>query len=69
MRRIGEIMQDMGFKPGSSEETQKAFILHLIAAANRSAPRPVAIPPEPPQAQQLSFDADILGVLARPPKG
>lgn len=33
MRRIGEIMEDLGFDKNGSVETQKAFIKHLIKAA------------------------------------
>lgn len=36
MRRIGEIMEDLGFDKDGSVETQKAFIKHLIKAAQVS---------------------------------
>lgn len=37
MRRIGDIMADMGFNKDSSEETQKAFIKYLIKVAGKQA--------------------------------
>jgi hypothetical protein len=67
VRRIGDLMKDLGFNKDSSVETQKAFIKHLIEAANRASPQ---IPKEkvetvePPKAAQLSFDAEILGVAS-----
>jgi hypothetical protein len=64
MRRIGDLMKDLGFNKDAPIETQKAFIRHLIQAAN-GAPPIVEIPkqilkPELP-GEQLCFDAEILG--------
>lgn len=36
MKRIGEIMKEMGFQKDSSEQTQKAFIKYLIRVANKN---------------------------------
>lgn len=36
MRRIGDLMKDLGFDKNGSVETQKAFIKHLIQAAQVS---------------------------------
>ncbi|MGE0763206.1 MAG: hypothetical protein AB7N80_08010 [Bdellovibrionales bacterium] len=36
MRRIGDLMTDLGFNKDSDEDTQKAFIRHLVRAANVS---------------------------------
>lgn len=36
MRRIGDLMKDLGFNKDSDEDTQKAFIRHLINSANVS---------------------------------
>ena len=33
MRKIGDIMTELGFNKDSSTETQKAFVKHLIKAA------------------------------------
>lgn len=40
MKKIGEIMKEMGFQKDSSTETQKAFIKYLIRVANKNR-RPV----------------------------
>ncbi len=36
MKKVGEIMKDMGFNSESSEETQKAFIKYLLRVANKN---------------------------------
>lgn len=36
MKRIGDLMKELGFRPESSFDTQKAFINNLVAAANAS---------------------------------
>lgn len=36
MKKVGEIMKDMGFNPESSEETQKSFIKYLLRVANKN---------------------------------
>lgn len=36
MKKIGEIMKEMGFQKDSSEQTQKAFIKYLIRVANKN---------------------------------
>lgn len=33
MKRLGELMQEMGFRPDASEETKKAFLKNLIRQA------------------------------------
>lgn len=33
MKKVGDMMKDLGFKPGASEETTKAFIKNLIRQA------------------------------------
>ncbi len=35
MKKIGELMQDMGFNPEGSVETQKAFVKYLIRVAGQ----------------------------------
>ena len=70
MRPIGDLMKDMGFNADAPLETQKAFIRHLIRAANGAPPpRPTEIAQAIPEATgQLSFDPAVLGVLALPKK-
>jgi hypothetical protein len=69
MRPIGELMKEMGFNKDAPLETQKAFIRHLIAAANGTAPaaRPLPIAEKIPvnTDPQLSFDPSILGIQAK----
>lgn len=71
MRRIGDLLKDLGFKEGSSVEVQKAFIKHLVNAADRSSIQNVSLIPEqkskPTESEksantpdQLSFDPEIL---------
>ncbi|MFN8790200.1 MAG: hypothetical protein ACK5Y2_01940 [Bdellovibrionales bacterium] len=36
MKKVGDLLRDMGFQKDSSPETQKAFIRYLIRIANRS---------------------------------
>jgi hypothetical protein len=66
MRPIGDLMKDMGFNKDAPLETQKAFIRHLISAANaadntRGVPPREPIAAKPAEPQQLSFDSEILG--------
>lgn len=35
MKKIGELMQEMGFNPEGSSETQKAFIKYLLRVAGQ----------------------------------
>jgi len=68
MRSIGDLMKDMGFNAEAPVETQKAFIRHLIRAANGAGPAAAAPIAEPTSLKklgageaQLCFDSDILG--------
>lgn len=36
MKKVGEIMKEMGFNKESSEETQKSFIKYLLRVANKN---------------------------------
>lgn len=72
MRRIGEIMEDLGFDKDGSVETQKAFIKHLIKAAQISQidRKTKRLDPEP---EQLSFnfetdDTSVTVATATKPK-
>lgn len=64
MRRVGDLMKDLGFNKEAPLETQKAFIMHLIRAANGAAPI-TEIPKQNLKhesvGEQLSFAAEILG--------
>jgi hypothetical protein len=57
MRRIGDLMKDLGFNKDAPEETAKAFIRHLVEAAKvteiQRKSRPVA-----QETHQLSFDLE-----------
>jgi hypothetical protein len=64
MRRVGDLMKDLGFNAEAPIETQKAFIRHLIRAANGAPPpTPIQAAQAAPKEAQLSFDPDVLGVL------
>jgi hypothetical protein len=75
MRSIGELMKDMGFNKDAPVETQKAFIRHLIKAANETSNQRPAAPSAPiekplaapfnPSETQLSFDSNILGTQSK----
>lgn len=71
MRRIGDLFKDLGFKEGSSLAVQKAFVKHLVQAADRSSPQNASPIPEQNRKstkpdistntpEQLSFDPEIL---------
>lgn len=77
MRKVGDILKELGFNQEAPLETQKAFFRHLVAKAE-----PVANPnkfnlslPFPAKnkksesvtecSTQLSFDARILGFSAK----
>ncbi len=70
MKKVGDMMKDLGFKEGASEEVTKAFIKNLIRQAYgvevkeafaEANPNPKA----PKKPEQLAFD---LGQLTPRPK-
>lgn len=64
MRRIGDLFKELGFNKDASVDVQKAFVRHLVKQADKTA-QPQTIPetkPEKPE-DQLSFDAEVLGVI------
>ena len=72
MRSIGELMKDMGFNKDAPIDTQKAFIRHLIKAANENQRNvaPIEAASSAPHSQapaeaQLSFDPTILGMQSK----
>jgi hypothetical protein len=64
VRRIGELLKDLGFNKDASVEVQKAFVRHLVKQADKTA-QPQRIPETKPESKdpQLSFDAEVLGVV------
>ncbi len=64
MRKVGDLMKEIGFNKDSSEDVQKAFIKNLIKQAygvEVKEPRAIAsvasqAGPSKPAPQQLSFD-------------
>ncbi len=65
MKKVGDMMKDLGFKEGASEETTKAFIKNLIRQAygvevkeafTVSNPSPSKGPAKP---EQLAFKLDL----------
>jgi hypothetical protein len=70
MRKVGDLMKELGFNKDAPVETQKAFIRHLVKAAEQSVPRQPAPAKEvAPSTEpiQLSFDATALGVVPDEP--
>jgi len=64
MRRIGGLMRDMGFNADAPEATQRAFIRHLVRAAESTSLRNSSHKVElKPSGEQLSFDPEVLGTL------
>jgi hypothetical protein len=63
MRRVGDLLKDLGFNADSPMTTKEAFLRHLVRAANVVSPQH-SLQNEKPTAgdAQLSFDPDILGV-------
>ena len=67
MKRVGDIMKEMGFKEDASAETKKAFIRHLIQVATKNeipripqkpAPQAPKAEPEREEEKQLAFEFD-----------
>ncbi len=64
MRRIGDLMRDMGFNSDAPEGTREAFFRHLVQAAHATSPRiPSQTTEQKPADIQLSFDPAILGTV------
>jgi hypothetical protein len=62
MRRISDILKDMGFNEGSSDRVQEAFVRHLLKhSAIPSQQNSSPISEQSGEEAQLSFDAEILG--------
>lgn len=79
MRRIGDLLAELGFKKDSERSVQEAFVRHLVRHARSVSPlksasiseQPPALPAAAPVASgdpQLSFDSAILGVQNAPQK-
>lgn len=55
MKKVGEIMKEMGFNAESSEATQKAFIKYLLRVANRGKHVPERTSSEDDEWQELKL--------------
>ena len=59
MKKVGEIMREMGFNKESSEDTQKAFIKYLLRVANKNKHVPEPAPDlhsnEPDEWQEMKI--------------
>ena len=56
MKKVGDLMAELGFKPEGSDSVKRAFIENLVRTANENS-RPRSVAPEKPKAEnQLSFD-------------
>lgn len=63
MRRVGDLMRELGFNPEAPEGAQKAFVRHLVRAANEvSSGNSSQILEQSKPEDQLSFDLEVLGV-------
>lgn len=68
MKRVGDLMKDLGFREDASEETARAFIENLIRAAagerwTSSRERlPFRSATAPQQEEQLSFDFEEIEI-------
>lgn len=51
MKKLGDLMKELGFRDDASYEAKKAFIKNLVRAADRKSPAPEA-------PLQLSFELD-----------
>jgi hypothetical protein len=68
VRKLAELMKDLGFNKEASLDVKKAFVRHLVTAADRSSPpklTPISkptlkSPTEVSQEVQLSFDPELL---------
>lgn len=70
MKKVGDLMAELGFRPDGSESVKRAFIENLVRAAGGELRRPTSAPiaqakPTPAKTQktrareeQLSFDFD-----------
>jgi hypothetical protein len=66
MKKVGDLMQDLGFNPDASQSSKEAFIRHLVKAATgvdlgpgpteRALARSRRGPLPQAQEEQLSFD-------------
>lgn len=68
MKKIGTLFEELGFKKDASLSVQRAFIKHLVQAADRPTQQnqkvflEQATPkyPAPTKNEQLTFDPEIL---------
>lgn len=68
MRKFGDLMKDLGFNEEASLDVKKAFIRHLVQAADRSSPQnlrsiskqSLQTPTKVAEEVQLCFDPELL---------
>jgi len=68
MKKVGDLLKEMGFQKDSSPETQKAFVRYLIRVANRSHRALLELESEEPEQWQelrLSNQARVNEALTR----
>lgn len=65
MRRIGDLMKDLGFNKDAAEATAEAFVRHLVQAANVSQIQRKSRPVEP-EPEQLSFPLEQVATENEP---
>lgn len=69
MRRLGDLLTDLGFNKDAPLDSQKALFRHLVRSANV---RPATVsPPTKPlvEGEQLTFDLEILGASVQKKAG
>lgn len=69
MRKVGDLMAELGFNKNAPAGTQDAFLRHLIKHASATAPTSAPQQVEPcalaAPGEQLFFDPEILGLNAK----
>ena len=65
MRHIGEIMEELGFKKDAPEDTQKAFLKHVMKAASE-AENHIVEKQNSLKGEQLSFSLDLIEAVSTP---
>ncbi len=68
MRKIADLLTEMGFTPGSNRNVQEAFVRHLIQHAKSVSPQNSEQCSKQPneKGQQLTFDPTVLGAQHAP---
>ncbi|MCB0350922.1 MAG: hypothetical protein KDD38_07050 [Bdellovibrionales bacterium] len=59
MKSIKQLMEEMGFNPNAPLSLQKAFIRHLIASANETAPPKEEIKPATSPNERTKLETSV----------